>query len=174
MELAKKCVGDERHVAGGRRLLWNISPIYPKLGRVRYWFPLMFLLAGAWVRCTGGNGADCWSANRCSRLILWGDDETQAQWESVHPTVSQLTQRQGQGHRTNSSSSDSLTYICLCYSGKTQCIASMKKLSCIYLMGSENSHSWIPGFGHLNNVYTGYHVSIPSMSNVSVILLFLS
>lgn len=56
MELAKKCVGDERCVARGRRLLWNISPIYPKLGRVRHWFALMFLLAGAWVGCRGGKG----------------------------------------------------------------------------------------------------------------------
>lgn len=70
MELAKKCVGDERCVARGRRLLWNISPIYPKLGRVRHWFTLMFLLAGARVECRGGDGADCWSTNRCSRLIL--------------------------------------------------------------------------------------------------------
>lgn len=67
MELAKKCVGDERCVARGRRLLWNISPIYPKLGRVRHWFALMFLLAGAWVGCRGGEGAECWSTNRC-----WG------------------------------------------------------------------------------------------------------
>lgn len=57
MELAKKCVGDERCVAMGRRLLWNISPIYPKLGRVRHWFTLMFVLAGAWVECrAGGTG----------------------------------------------------------------------------------------------------------------------
>lgn len=56
MELAKKCVGDERCVARGRRLLWNISPIYPKLGRVRHWFALMFLLAAAWVECRGGMG----------------------------------------------------------------------------------------------------------------------
>lgn len=40
MELAKKCVGDERCVARGRRLLWNISPIYPKLGRVCFDVPL--------------------------------------------------------------------------------------------------------------------------------------
>lgn len=40
---------DERCVARGRRLLWNISPIYPKLGRVRRWFSLMFVLAGAWL-----------------------------------------------------------------------------------------------------------------------------
>lgn len=52
MELAKKHVGDERCVARGRRLLWNISPIYPKLGRVRHWFSLMFLLA----RAVGGGG----------------------------------------------------------------------------------------------------------------------
>lgn len=56
MELAKKCVGDERCVARGRRLLWNISPIYPKLGRVRHWFALMFLLARAWVECRGVRG----------------------------------------------------------------------------------------------------------------------
>lgn len=53
MELARTCVGDERCVARGRRLLWNISPIYPKLGRVRHWLPLMFFLAGAWVECGG-------------------------------------------------------------------------------------------------------------------------
>lgn len=153
MELAKKCVGDERCVARGRCLLWNISPIYPKLGRVRYWFALMFLLAGAWVRCREGNGADCWSANRCSRLILWGGDETQPQWESLYPTVSQLTQRQGQGRYTNNSRADSLTYICLCYSWKMKGITSMKILSCTYLMGSENSHNIrIPGFGNLDDI----------------------
>lgn len=56
MELAKKCVGDERCVARGRRLLWNTSPIYPKLGRVRHWFALMFLLVRAWVKCEGVAG----------------------------------------------------------------------------------------------------------------------
>lgn len=70
MELAKKRVGDERCVARGRRLLWNISPIYPKLGRVRHWFALMFLLAKAWVECGWGWRADCCNTNRCSRLIL--------------------------------------------------------------------------------------------------------
>lgn len=47
------------------------------------------------VRRGGGDGADRWSTNRCSRLILWGSDETLPQWESFHPSVSQLTQRQG-------------------------------------------------------------------------------
>lgn len=56
MELAKKCVGDERCVARGRCLLWNTSPIYPKLGRVRHWFALMFLLARAWAKYEGVAG----------------------------------------------------------------------------------------------------------------------
>lgn len=70
MELAKKCVGDERCVARGRRLLWNISPIYPKLGRVRHSFRFDVPLGGGLGGVQRGGRGRLLEHKQMLRLIL--------------------------------------------------------------------------------------------------------
>lgn len=73
----------------------HLSQIRTGAALVLFDVPLGGGLGGVQMGVVGCGGADCWSTNRCSRLILWGGDETPPQRESPHPTVSRLTRRQG-------------------------------------------------------------------------------